>query len=77
MKATAAICKYQITDFNIGQINDEEIRSYWVSVANDDSIYVTIDLEEDDGCQRYTDQLSGFQSEIFSTVPILCASSSC
>lgn len=36
----------QITDFNIEKINDEEIRSYWVSAANHDSIYVQVDLEE-------------------------------
>mgnify|MGYP006274953007 FL=1 len=36
----------QITDFNIEKINDEEIRSYWVSVANHDSITVQVDLEE-------------------------------
>lgn len=36
----------QITDFNIEKINDEEIRSYWVSIANHDSIYFQVDLEE-------------------------------
>ncbi|TGV02174.1 family 43 glycosylhydrolase [Flavivirga rizhaonensis] len=34
----------QIKDFSIKSINDEEIRSYWVSEANHDSIYVTVDL---------------------------------
>ncbi|MEM6318176.1 MAG: family 43 glycosylhydrolase [Bacteroidota bacterium] len=34
----------QIKNFEIGNINDEEIRSYWVSEANHDSIDVTMDL---------------------------------
>ena len=36
----------QITDFDIEKINDEEIRSYWVSVANHDSIYIELDMED-------------------------------
>ncbi|GAA5035254.1 endo-1,4-beta-xylanase [Marivirga lumbricoides] len=36
----------QIREFDINKINDEEIRSYWVSKANHDSIYVEIDLGE-------------------------------
>lgn len=34
----------QIKDFNINKINDEEIRSYWVSESNNDSIYIEMDL---------------------------------
>lgn len=34
----------QIKDFNINRINDEEIRSYWVSESNNDSIYIEMDL---------------------------------
>jgi len=36
----------QIKNFEIPNINDEEIRSYWVSEANNDSIYVEMDLEK-------------------------------
>lgn len=32
----------QIKGFNINKTNDEEMRSYWVSEANNDSIYVQI-----------------------------------
>ena len=55
----------QITDFNIGQINDEEIRSYWVSVANDDSIYLSIDLEEVMDVKAVQINFQDFKSEIF------------
>ena len=36
----------QIRTFDVENINDEDIRSYWVSAANDDSIYVQVDLDE-------------------------------
>ncbi|HKK11967.1 MAG TPA: discoidin domain-containing protein, partial [Flavobacteriaceae bacterium] len=36
----------QITDFSIQRINDEEIRSYWVSEANNDSIFIEVDLKK-------------------------------
>ncbi len=36
----------QITDFGIQRINDEEIRSYWVSDRNTDDVWVQIDLEK-------------------------------
>ncbi|MCB0594580.1 MAG: family 43 glycosylhydrolase [Phaeodactylibacter sp.] len=55
----------QITDFNIEKINDEEIRSYWVSVANDDSIYVSIDLEEVMEVRAVQINFQDFKSEIF------------
>ncbi len=35
----------QINDFDISKINDEEIRSYWVSAKNDNSIWVQVNLE--------------------------------
>lgn len=55
----------QIREFDIGQINDEEIRSYWVSVANDDSIHVTIDLEEVMDVKAVQINFQDFKSEIF------------
>ncbi|MCB0571346.1 MAG: family 43 glycosylhydrolase [Phaeodactylibacter sp.] len=55
----------QITDFNIEHINDEEIRSYWVSVANDDSIYVSIDLEEVMDVRAVQINFQDFKSDIF------------
>lgn len=55
----------QITDFNIEKVNDEEIRSYWVSAANDDSIYVTIDLEEVMDVKAVQINFQDFKSEIF------------
>ena len=36
----------QIKEFDIAKINDEEIRSYWVSAANNDTIYVKVDLKK-------------------------------
>ena len=45
MKVKVAICNNNLPeDFNINKINDEEIRSYWVSEVNNDSIYVEMDL---------------------------------
>ncbi|MCO6489496.1 MAG: family 43 glycosylhydrolase [Phaeodactylibacter sp.] len=55
----------QITEFDVGKINDEEIRSYWVSVANDDSIYITIDLEEVMDVRAVQINFQDFKSEIF------------
>jgi hypothetical protein len=55
----------QITDFGIEQINDEEIRSYWVSVANHDSIYVQVDLEEVMDVKAIQINFQDFKSEIF------------
>lgn len=55
----------QITDFGIEQINDEEIRSYWVSVANHDSIYVQVDLEEVMDVNAIQINFQDFKSEIF------------
>lgn len=55
----------QITDFDIEQINDEEIRSYWVSEANHDSIYVSVDLEEVMDIKAIQINFQDFKSEIF------------
>jgi hypothetical protein len=55
----------QITDFSIRQINDEEIRSYWVSEANHDSIYVQVDLEEVMDVNAIQINFQDFKSEIF------------
>lgn len=35
----------QITDFGVTRVNDEEVRSYWVSEANREGIFVELDLE--------------------------------
>ncbi len=55
----------QITDYDIEQINDEEIRSYWVSAANDDSIYVAIDLQAVMDVKAVQINFQDFNSEIF------------
>ncbi|NBC06694.1 MAG: family 43 glycosylhydrolase [Bacteroidetes bacterium] len=55
----------QIMDFSIGQINDEEIRSYWVSEANHDSIYLQLDLEEAMDLKAIQINFQDFKSEIF------------
>ena len=55
----------QILDFNIEKINDEEIRSYWVSIANHDSIYVEIDLKEVMDIKAVQINFQDFNSTIF------------
>jgi xylan 1,4-beta-xylosidase len=55
----------QITDFSIGQVNDEEIRSYWVSAANHDSIYLQVDLEEAMDVKAIQINFQDFKSKIF------------
>ena len=55
----------QITDFSIGQINDEDIRSYWVSAANHDSIHLQVDLEEVMDVKAIQINFQDFKSEIF------------
>ncbi|QDH78536.1 family 43 glycosylhydrolase [Echinicola soli] len=55
----------QIREFDITQINDEEIRSYWVSEANNDSIYVEIDLEKPMDVKAIQINFQDFNSEIF------------
>lgn len=55
----------QITDFNIEKINDEEIRSYWVSAANHDSIYFQVDLEEVMDVHALQINFQDYNSKIF------------
>lgn len=55
----------QVKGFEIEKINDEEIRSYWVSDRNADDIYVTVDLEEEMDVRAVQINFQDFNSEIF------------
>ncbi|TRZ44495.1 1,4-beta-xylanase [Robertkochia solimangrovi] len=55
----------QIRGFEIEKINDEEIRSYWVSATNNDSIFVEIDLKKPMGVSAVQINFQDFNSEIF------------
>ncbi|WP_338357762.1 family 43 glycosylhydrolase [Yeosuana marina] len=55
----------QIKEFDISKINDEEIRSYWVSQSNNDSIYVEIDLERKMNVKAIQINFQDFNSDIF------------
>ena len=55
----------QITDFSINRINDEEIRSYWVSEANNDSIYVDIDLLKPMNVKAIQINFQDFNASVF------------
>ena len=55
----------QIRDFSIDQVNDEEIRSYWVAEANHDSIYVQVDFEEVMDINAIQINFQDFRSEIY------------
>lgn len=55
----------QIRTLDISNINDEEIRSYWVSEANHDSIYVTLDLEEESTIRALQINFQDYNSKIF------------
>ncbi len=55
----------QVRGFDISKINDEEIRSYWVSAANHDSIYVEIDLEKTMDVKAVQINFQDFNSEIY------------
>ncbi len=55
----------QILGFDISRINDEEIRSYWVAEANDDSIYVEMDLGKVMDVKAVQINFQDFNSEIF------------
>ncbi|WP_027137580.1 family 43 glycosylhydrolase [Gaetbulibacter saemankumensis] len=55
----------QITDFGIDKINDEEIRSYWVSAVNDDTIDVTMDLEKKMNVKAIQINFQDFNSDIY------------
>jgi hypothetical protein len=55
----------QILEFDIGKINDEEIRSYWVSIANHDSIYFQVDLGKEMNVKALQINFQDFNSKIF------------
>ena len=55
----------QIREFDIAKINDEEIRSYWVSEANNDSIYVEVDLEQKMNVKAIQINFQDFNSDIY------------
>lgn len=55
----------QIRGFEIEKLNDEEIRSYWVSEANHDSIYLEVDLEKVMDVKAVQINFQDFRSEIF------------
>lgn len=55
----------QIKGFEIEKINDEEIRSYWVSAANHDSIYVEIDMEKPMDVKAVQINFQDYKSAIF------------
>lgn len=55
----------QIKDFSIERINDENIRSYWVSEANNDSIYVQVDLQKPMEVKALQINFQDFNSDIF------------
>ncbi len=55
----------QIRAFDINKINDEEIRSYWVSQTNHDSIYVQVDLGEPMDVFALQINFQDFRSDIY------------
>ncbi len=55
----------QITDFSVQKINDEDIRSYWVSDRNKKDVYVTIDLEEVMDVYAVQINFQDFNSDIY------------
>ena len=55
----------QIKDFKINKINDEEIRSYWVSESNNDSIYIELDLLKPMDVNALQINFQDFNSVIF------------
>ena len=55
----------QIKGFGIDRINDEEIRSYWVSEANNDSIHIQMDLEKKMNVKAVQINFQDYNSEIF------------
>lgn len=55
----------QIRGFEIEKVNDEEIRSYWVSEANDDSIYLEVDLEKVMDVKAIQINFQDFRSDIY------------
>lgn len=55
----------QIREFDIAKVNDEEIRSYWVSETNNDSIYFEMDLEKPSLVNAIQINFQDFNSTIF------------
>ncbi|MCM5661855.1 family 43 glycosylhydrolase [Galbibacter mesophilus] len=55
----------QIKGYEIEKINDEEIRSYWVSAANNDSIYVQMDLKKPMDVKAIQINFQDYKSKIF------------
>lgn len=55
----------QIKEYDISKINDEEIRSFWVSEANNDSMYVEIDLQKQMEIKAIQINFQDFNSVIF------------
>lgn len=55
----------QIKGFEIEKINDEEIRSYWVSAGNNDSIYVEVDMEKPMDVKAVQINFQDYKSSIF------------
>ena len=55
----------QIKGFEIQKINDEEIRSYWVSARNSGDIFVEMDLEAPMNIRALQVNFQDFKSKIF------------
>lgn len=55
----------QIKGYDIAKINDEEIRSFWVSEVNNDSIYVEVDLQKQMDIKAIQINFQDFNSIIF------------
>ena len=55
----------QIKTFGINNVNDEEIRSYWVAEANHDSIFLQVDLEKPMDVFAIQINFQDFRSEIY------------
>lgn len=64
-ESTSGYMQDQIKEFDIHKINDEEIRSYWVSQANHDSIYVQLDLGEVMDVKAVQINFQDFNSDIY------------
>lgn len=55
----------QIKGHQISKINDEEIRSFWVSDKNDESVWVQMDLKENMNLKAIQVNFADFNSKIF------------
>jgi len=64
-ESASGFMQEQIREYDINKINDEEIRSYWVSSANHDSIYVEMDLGENMNVKAVQINFQDFNSDIF------------